>query len=461
MHIEFLLSVFRQNIGAEALVWRDQPFSYGCLIEALQQWRDRLIEEGLSRSVVSLEADFSPTSVALLLALIERGCIVAPLTASVETSKPAFRELAEVETEIRVAEDDSVSLIHAKRRASHEFYAELRRRDHPGLILFSSGSTGRCKAAVHDCLGLLEKFHVQRNACRMAAFLLFDHIGGINTLLYALSNAGCVITLGSRFPDAVCAAIEKHRIEVLPASPTFLNLLLWSEAYKSRDLSTLRLVTYGTEVMPESTLKALRDVFPQTRLQQTYGLSELGILRSKSRSSDSLWLKIGGEGYDTRVVDGLLEIKAQSAMLGYLNAPSPFTDDGWFKTGDAVEVDGEYIRILGRTSELINVGGEKVYPAEVESVLQSMYGVEEAVVVGEQNCITGRIVMAQIRLATAESPTEFRRRMHEFCRNKLPKYKIPAKITLVHEPLHSERYKKTRSSSAALGRQAAQSDSSG
>jgi long-chain acyl-CoA synthetase len=70
--------------------------------------------------------------------------------------------------------------------------------------------------------------------------------------------------------------------------------------------------------------------------------------------------------------DGLLEIKAKSAMRGYLNAESPFTPDGWFKTGDAVEVDGEYIKILGRKSELINVGGEKVYPAEVESVIQLM-----------------------------------------------------------------------------------------
>jgi acyl-CoA synthetase (AMP-forming)/AMP-acid ligase II len=93
-------------------------------------------------------------------------------------------------------------------------------------------------------------------------------------------------------------------------------------------------------------------------------LSELGILRCKSKAADSLWVKIGGEAFETRVREGLLEIKAKSAMLGYLNAPSPFTDDGWFKTGDLVEVDGECFRILGRKSDLINVGGEKVYPAK-------------------------------------------------------------------------------------------------
>ena len=98
--------------------------------------------------------------------------------------------------------------------------------------------------------------------------------------------------------------------------------------------------------MPESTLKRFNQLFPDIKLLQTYGLSEVGILRSKSKSSDSLWVKVGGEEFETRVIDGMLEIKAKSAMLGYLNAPSPFTEDGWFKTWDAVEVEGEYIKIL-------------------------------------------------------------------------------------------------------------------
>jgi len=125
---------------------------------------------------------------------------------------------------------------------------------------------------------------------------LFDHIGGVNTLLYTLSNAGCVVTVQVRSPDAVCATIEKHKVEVLPTSPTFINLLLLSEGYSRHDLSSLRLVTYGTEVMHESTLRRFHGLFPSIRLQQTYGLSEIGILRSKSKSSDSLWVKIGGGG---------------------------------------------------------------------------------------------------------------------------------------------------------------------
>jgi len=196
--------------------------------------------------------------------------------------------------------------------------------------------------------------------------------------------------------------------------------------------------------MPEHTLRRIREALPHVELQQTYGLSELGILRSKSRSADSLWVKIGGEGFETRVRDGLLEIRARSAMLGYLNAPSPFTDDGWFRTGDAVEADGEYLRILGRRSELINVGGEKVFPAEVETVLESMPGVVEAAVAGEASAITGQMVVARVSVSTGETVAEFRKRMREFCRERLAPFQIPQKVILADGALHGDRYKKIR-----------------
>jgi acyl-CoA synthetase (AMP-forming)/AMP-acid ligase II len=278
----------------------------------------------------------------------------------------------------------------------------------------------------------------------MITFLLFDHIGGINTLFYILSNGGCAITLATRSPQTVCEAIEKYKAQVLPTSPTFINLLLLSEVAGHYDLSCLELISYGTEVMPEATLKRATQTFPSVRFLQMYGLSELGILRSKSRASDSLWVKIGGEGFETRIANGLLEIKAQSAMLGYLNAPSPLTEDGWLKTGDAVEVDGEYIKILGRQSEIINVGGEKVYPAEVENVLAQLEGVVDVVVHGESNVLTGQMVVAEVALSTAEAAPDFKRRLRSFCNGLLKNYQIPQKIVIVDHDLHSARFKKSR-----------------
>jgi long-chain acyl-CoA synthetase len=242
----------------------------------------------------------------------------------------------------------------------------------------------------------------------------------------------------------VLRAVEQHKVELLPTSPTFINLVLLSDAYRRYDLSSLKIVTYGTEPMPESTLRRFHEVLPHIQLQQTYGLSEVGILRSKSRSSDSLWVKLGGEGFQTRVVNDILHVKAESAMLGYLNAPSPFTEDGWFNTGDKVEVDGEYFRILGRQSDIINVGGQKVYPAQVESVVQEMPEVAEVSVYGERNPIMGQIPCAVIRLKQPRDVREFHRELRQFCRERLQEFQIPVRVTFVESAMYGERFKKNR-----------------
>jgi acyl-CoA synthetase (AMP-forming)/AMP-acid ligase II len=120
-------------------------------------------------------------------------------------------------------------------------------------------------------------------------------------------------------------------------------------------------------------------------------------------------------------------------------------------TGDMVEVDGEYIRILGRQSEIINVGGQKVYPAEVESVLLQMDNVKDAVVVGEKHPITGQIVTARVNLFAPEEPRAFKRRMHAFCRERLAAYKIPAKIEISGQEQYNARYKRLRRPQAVAG----------
>ena len=444
--IEFLLDVFQQNKQDDAIIWHDQTFSYEWLYERVKLWLDELSNQTIvPGSVVILEADFSPNAVALFLALIEQDCILVPLTSSIESKKIEFTEIAQGEVRICIDGNDSVSFDRLPHRATHELYSVLRARQHPGLILFSSGSAGRSKAALHDLTGILEKFKVRRNKQRTVTFLLYDHIGGVNTMLYTLSNGGCMITVQDRNPEKVLEAVEKHRVELLPTSPTFINMILLSEAYKHHDLSSLKTITYGTEPMPESTLKRFHELLPNITLQQTYGLSEVGILRSKSKSSDSLWVKIGGEGFETRVVDKVLQIKAESAMLGYLNAPSPFTEDGWFITGDEVEVDGEFFRILGRRSELINVGGEKVYPAEVESVIQQVANVAEVTVFGEKNPIMGNIVCANVLLLQPEDSKAAGLRIKKYCREHMPTFKVPVKVNIVDSELHSERFKKMRS----------------
>lgn len=445
MPVDFLRERFRSYGNARAVASPAGTATYDELLEAWDSWRVRLDAHGIaSGSIVGLEGEFSPNAIALFFALVERCAVVVPQTAATQAGRARKDEIAEIEAYAYVDQYDDVVFETTGRTASHPLYQELRRRNAPGLVLFSSGTSGEPKAAVHDFTFLLEKFHTQRPGAATLTFLLFDHWGGLNTMLHALSNGAAIVSGTDRSPEGVCELIERHRVELLPATPTFLNLLLLSGAYRERDLSSLRTITYGAEPMPESTLRRLRDAFPSVKLQQTYGLIEVGVLRSRSRDDGSLWVKLGGEGYEMRVVDGILQIRTRSTILGYMNAPTPITEDGWFITGDAVEQDGEWLRILGRKSELINVGGEKVYPAEVESVIQSMDGVEEATVFGEQNPLVGHIVCAKVRTHEPLDAAAFAEEVKRYCSERLDRFKVPVKVQIVEEAQFGERFKKVR-----------------
>lgn len=446
MPIDFLLERFAARGDAEAIVWNDQAFSYRWLLDHVRHWGRRISEAGLpAGSNVALEADFSPNAAALLLALAEHGCVVLPIAPAVGDAKRAeLLALGQCTHRVRIGADDEAVFETHGGQPVHELFANLRAAGHAGLVLFSSGSTGKSKGVVHDLERLLENYRTPRAALRTIAFLLFDHIGGINTMLHTLASGGCLITVADRSPDGVLAAVARHRAELLPTSPTFLNLVLLSDAIARHDLSSLQVIAYATEPMPESTLARLRELLPAVKFHQNYGLSEVGILRTRSESSDSLWVRLAGDGYETRVVDGILQIKAHSAMLGYLNAPSPFTDDGWFVTGDMVERKGDFVRILGRQSELINVGGEKVYPAEVENVVRTLDNVADATVYGEKNPILGQIVCARVTLVEPEDRAAFTARLKKHCAATLKRHQVPVKVEIAEGPQHTDRFKKAR-----------------
>ena len=444
MYIDFLIKTFKENKEKNAIIYEKKECTYEFILNEYKKWQEYIREKRIDRnSVVALKTDFNPESICLLLALIENSCILVPISSVVKNTQECL-DIAEVNYFINLTNEEPIlKKINIKKK--HKLLLELiENRKNPGLILFSSGTTGKPKAALHDLVPLLEKFKVKRKAMKTITFLLFDHIGGFNTLFHILSNSGTIVALEDRSPDNVCEMIEKYNVELLPTSPTFLNMILFSKVYQKYDISCLKLVTYGTEPMPETTLKEFHKVLPNVRLKQTYGLSELGIMRSKSEKSDSLWVKVGGEDYKTKIIDGKLWIKAKTAMLGYLNAPSPFTKDGWFNTDDRVEVKGEYIKFLGRESEIINVGGQKVYPTEVESVLLEMEGIKDTIVYGEKNPLMGEIVVANVKVDELNNNKKFISLIKKYCREKLDKYKIPVKINFTQKDLNSNRFKRSR-----------------
>lgn len=445
MVTDFLVERFRERPGDPAVIAPAGSCTFAELIDLRDRWAHELERSGVAPgTVVALEGDFQPNAIALMFALLDRAAIVAFESNADRPGRERRSELAQVELRIHVDSRDAVSFQSTGRRAAHPLYDEIRERGRPGVVAFTSGTAGEPKGGVHDFSFFLEKFHARRRGLSTLAFLLFEHLGGINTMLHALSCAATVVTPDSRSPEEVCALIERHRVELLPATPTFYNLLLLSNAHRHHDLSNLRVVSYGAEPMPQSTLDRLHAAFPGVKLQQTYGLIEVGAPRSKSRDDGSLWVRIGGEGFETRVVDGVLQTRSRSTIVGYLNAPTPFTPDGWFVTGDLVEQDGEYLRFLGRESELINVGGRKVYPAEVESVLQSMEAVEEAAVYGEPNRLMGQIVCADVVAAATADASVLASDVKRFCREHLERFKVPVKVRVVDELWVSERFKRLR-----------------
>jgi acyl-CoA synthetase (AMP-forming)/AMP-acid ligase II len=427
-----------------ALIWRNETWSYHQLVDAADAWlqvlRRHRVHPG---STIAICGDYSPRLCALFLAALFNRNIIVPLAGANQARWPHMQEVAQVQFVIGFDDSDEFRLDALERIADHPLLQQVADRGASGLVLFSSGSSGRSKASILDLDKLLEKFRGTRPAYRTLVFLLLDHIGGINTLFHVLCHGGTVVVAANRTPDAVCAAIGEHRVQLLPTTPTFLRMLMISDAIRHHDLSSLEIVTYGTEPMPANTLSAITEALPQVRFKQTYGLSELGIMPTRSRGSKSLWIKLGDAGFAHRVVDGMLWIKSEAAMLGYLNAPTPF-EDGWFNTQDFVEVDGDYIRIVGRMSELINVGGEKVHPTEIENVLLGLDNVKEATVSSRPNPVTGEVVEARITPLAPEDPEAFKRRIRTYCRARLAPFKVPAAIEIVEGDHHSARFKKAR-----------------
>ena len=430
-----------------AIIWNGTYYSYSTFISLVDEWREVLTSLNIGRGTVcGFVAEYSPQSCALIFALIKAKAILVPFTISAHHELPEFIKIASVECLFRFSLDDSWTFEEFHVGEKNDLLISFYDRDVSGLVVFSSGSTGKPKGILQDCERVMKKFVVERQEWSTLLFLMLDHFGGFNTLLSSFANGGTAICLADRSPDSVCLAIEQTKATLLPTTPTFLNMLIASRLHKNFDLSSIKLITYGTEVMPEATLSIIKKVFPNARLKQTYGLSELGVLRSKSEKDDSVWVKIGGDGFETKVINNILWVRSEANMVGYLNAPSPIDKDGWMCTGDHVVVRGEYMHILGRDSEIINVGGQKVFPAEIENILLEADNVVEATVIGVPHPIMGNVVKAMVSLNSPEDPLHLTERLRRHCIERMSKHKIPIRFTTIGSEEHRNvRFKKARS----------------
>src|SRR6266480_230451 len=204
-----------------ALIWRNETWSFNQLYDCARAALADLARQGIQPGdTLAICGDYSPSACALLLAALLNRNIIIPLALATASRWDRLMDLAQVQFAIRFDSRDSFTVAGFDRAATHPLLRQLKERGAPGLVLFSSGSTGESKASVLDFGRLLAKFELPRPAYRTLVFLLLDHIGGINTLLHALCHGGTIVTTAERSPDAVCAAIEAHRVQLLPTTPT-------------------------------------------------------------------------------------------------------------------------------------------------------------------------------------------------------------------------------------------------
>jgi long-chain acyl-CoA synthetase len=439
-----LIETLRSYSSRRSIECDGKAYTYADLMEEVNRWHDRFRQLDVQPGVVvGVRADYSLSSIAALITLLLRRAVAA-LVPRDRAYQPYLQD-CHATALLDVRTDGSYDWQPIVCQTTHPLLDRMRAANEGGFVLFTSGSTGRPKATLQSTERFLYKFRKPGRCFRTLAFLLFDHIAGLDTVFYTFMSGGTLVLTRRRDPSSIAGLVEALKVEVLPASPSFLRMLCIQANDFTHDFSSLRVITYGSEPMDAATLAKLNTRFPHVQITQKYGTTETGSPRTTSRGNESLWLKFQSDGFEAKVVNDVLWIRSESTLLGYLNAPSPVDEEGWYCTSDLVDVDGPWIRFRGRVSDTINVGGEKVAPAEVEHCILELGFVCEAVVRGEPHSMLGQIVVARVVLADPRlDPKAATASIWQHCRKRLAHYKAPVKVEIVAGGLTDDRQKANR-----------------
>ncbi len=277
------------------------------------------------------------------------------------------------------------------------------------VLILTTGTTGVPKGARHDwtrLVGTVRRPDESPGRRWLLAYNL-NQFGGVQVLLHLLASRATLVAAAS--PDAkdVIEAIRVHGVTHVSATPTFWRLITGRlDAEQAAELP-LQQITLGGEAVNDALLQKLNRLFPQARISQIYGATEFGTAVSVGDGRSGLPLSVLERDENApvrlRIVDGELQMRSRIGMLGYYEGAE--ADGEWRPTGDIVEVRGDRIHFVGRTSEIINVGGVKVHPLPVEELVCSVEGVEMAAVYARSNPVTGQIVAVDV-VASAGADTK-------------------------------------------------------
>jgi acyl-CoA synthetase (AMP-forming)/AMP-acid ligase II len=303
------------------------------------------------------------------------------------------------------------------------------RAEVPHVVVATSGTSGPPKLVQRTWDAVLAAARLAEQWQGLGWLLAYDATrwAGIQVWVQSLLTGGRLVIPASRDPDVVADALVREEVAVLPATPTLLRRLMASADPAVLSRAALQRITLGGEAADGPLLEQARGVFPGARITHVYATTELGeVFRvSDGRSGfPATWLgrELPGGVRLTARRDGelLVQLSRDSAEVA---------------TGDVIERRGDRFEFTGRRSDVIVVGGAKVFPKRVEEVLRSVPGVVEARVYGQPSAITGELVAAEIVLASplpdATSPESVRAAALASCRGALEPHSVPRILDIV------------------------------
>jgi acyl-CoA synthetase (AMP-forming)/AMP-acid ligase II len=327
------------------------------------------------------------------------------------------------------------------------------------VLMETSGTTGRPKVITHSLRNLSGGVKSRPSTATPARWLLtypVSAFAGLQVLLTALASGDELITVANPGSVSLAAAAVEYKPTHMSATPTFWRSFVASCGPRASTVP-LRQITLGGEIADQHILDLLHRSFPDASLTHIYASTEAGSVFSVKDGRAGFpadWLVSGFGEVRLRITDGVLEVDSPRAMLTkegneHGDVPSPKASR-WIRTGDLVRVRGDRIIFLGREDTLINVGGSKVIPEEVEDVLLGIPGVLQARVYGCPNPITGNIVCADVVMPGPEDTdprsTDFRSSVRASLVDKLERYKQPRIIRFLDQIAYSDTGKTSRSS---------------
>lgn len=329
-------------------------------------------------------------------------------------------------------------------------FAPQARKAEAAVLLYTSGTTGRPKAValsdenvISNAEGCMAATGFDERQVMLAILPLF-HAYGLNVTILLPLMAGSTVVVLERFtPRAVLDAIERHRVTTLVAVPSQYRLLALDPT--PCDATSLWLCIAGAERLPETTEREFTDRFGHAILPG-YGVTEVAPVislnipesnhpASVGRPLPNLKVTIRGEDDGICPVGEIGEVcvEGPNVMLGYLNDPEGSARKlrkGVYHTGDKGFFDDEgYLYLAGRADEMVKIGGEKVYPAEVENALERIEGIEEAAVIALPDAKGGVRLHAFLQRKPGAVIDEGK--LRSACRELLEPHKVPRSFTFV------------------------------